>query len=293
MACPNPRYQFQFTPLREGRLRNRTYCVLNIYFNSRPSARGDLFAVSFEASIGIFQFTPLREGRRCQLINAIIHTYFNSRPSARGDAGMRARRRLQVYFNSRPSARGDLWPSADSQAVRGFQFTPLREGRRLEHARAVVVLIISIHAPPRGATLPFCVLFSCFLYFNSRPSARGDGRGQDKATRVLHFNSRPSARGDMATFVRLPPVSSISIHAPPRGATPTPPAKSPAARYFNSRPSARGDTSNVSGVTVLDISIHAPPRGATPALRKGRKTCRFQFTPLREGRRAHRSSARI
>ena len=79
-----------------------------------------------------------------------------------------------------------------------------------------------------------------------------------------YFNSRPSARGDhRRSSCRSAP--SISIHAPPRGAT---------------RGEAFPSPDDV-------ISIHAPPRGATPAkvmFSFVRKT--FQFTPLREGRRA-------
>ena len=33
-----------------------------------------------------------------------------------------------------------------------FQFTPLREGRQVKNARDAVARLISIHAPPRGAT---------------------------------------------------------------------------------------------------------------------------------------------
>ena len=77
------------------------------YFNSRPSARGDVAVV----------------------LAAIAGLHFNSRPSARGDT---LRDRLPgspFYFNSRPSARGDE-PSGHMIIVRkGFQFTPLREGR--------------------------------------------------------------------------------------------------------------------------------------------------------------------
>ena len=56
---------------------------------------------------------------------------------------------------------------------------------------------ISIHAPPRGATLP-----------PFHPVSRGD-----------YFNSRPSARGDRIRFKSTIFPSRISIHAPPRGAT--------------------------------------------------------------------------
>ena len=33
-----------------------------------------------------------------------------------------------------------------------FQFTPLREGRRINDVTRFAKLVISIHAPPRGAT---------------------------------------------------------------------------------------------------------------------------------------------
>ncbi len=54
---------------------------------------------------------------------------------------------------------------------------------------------------------------------------------------------------------------------------------------FNSRPSARGDLSFQAWGTVHTISIHAPPRGATCHQRRWNPAIRFQFTPLREGRR--------
>ena len=120
-------------------------------FNSRPSARGDgdvhgeagrvvqfQFTPLREGRHGeadghfrrfLFQFTPLREGRRLNACLASRRTYFNSRPSARGDfPGVRESGRRE-NFNSRPSARGD---------------TP---GTSALHRR-----LISIHAPPRGAT---------------------------------------------------------------------------------------------------------------------------------------------
>ena len=144
-------------------------------FNSRPSARGDLFATWRKSSCSKFQFTPLREGRHAEALaerdlsafqftplregrlNPREHAkmmtiYFNSRPSARGDAAFRRAERRHVYFNSRPSARGDALGSA-------------------------------LGKPP--------------TYFNSRPSARGDFAPILMWWLAVHFNSRPSARGDL------------------------------------------------------------------------------------------------
>ena len=123
--------QFQFTPLREGR-RRREACA------SKRTA---------------FQFTPLREGRpgwpRSTLL---IPSYFNSRPSARGDGWQELPESVVWHFNSRPSARGDKRCKRLSTAFMAFQFTPLREGRPDPDTRVFVGQIISIHAPPRGAT---------------------------------------------------------------------------------------------------------------------------------------------
>ena len=80
----------------------------------------------------------------------------------------------------------------------------------------------------------------------------------------MHFNSRPSARGDEKIISALEK-KVISIHAPPRGATPTRTAASGRPEYFNSRPSARGDGAVSKTYVDEQISIHAPPRGATRA----------------------------
>ena len=184
----------------------------------------------------------------------------------------------------------------------------------------------------------FAVLSLCGIalkkhtkHFNSRPSARGDCRLPPAPRRRSHFNSRPSARGDAFPSVLHPDGRNISIHAPPRGATPhdcrgmrqpsisihAPPRGATAAErdagrskifqftplregrqllqgsvrqshYFNSRPSARGDSHDQALFPAeQDISIHAPPRGATSYFDSvPHKATKFQFTPLREGRRA-------
>ena len=99
---------------------------------------------------------------------------------------------------------------------------------------------ISIHAPPRGATLD--------VGFNvSRPniSIHAPPRGA---------TSPPKPRRCART---------ISIHAPPRGATQERRERLPNRKNFNSRPSARGDALLESEYRLCRISIHAPPRGAT------------------------------
>ena len=121
---------------------------------------------------------------------------------------------------------------------------------------------ISIHAPPRGATLA------------------GTG-GSPK--RIFQFT--PLREGRPGLSITGSTETEISIHAPPRGATCPSPGASGWESYFNSRPSARGDDLIVcDDVVNLNISIHAPPRGATPTSPWARRRWTFQFTPLREGR---------
>ena len=78
---------FQFTPLREGRLEEVLMYTKLQNFNSRPSARGDLWtncaAVLPKHRISIH--APPR-GATGHLPSRIPRRfYFNSRPSARGD----------------------------------------------------------------------------------------------------------------------------------------------------------------------------------------------------------------
>ena len=123
---------------------------------------------------------------------------------------------------------------------------------------------ISIHAPPRGATIGQNAGKRRGIYFNSRPSARGDQVRQQMTTLSEQFQFTPLREGRQAHQRRPVPVCG----------------------HFNSRPSARGDLDFEPRLHLFEgISIHAPPRGATcvPACRM--MLCTFQFTPLREGRR--------
>ena len=79
------------------------------YFNSRPSARGDLRGFAKLIVTGQFQFTPLREGRPHSSQQTETVTLFQFTPLREGRQSM---------------AR---WNKQFAQ----FQFTPLREGRRI------------------------------------------------------------------------------------------------------------------------------------------------------------------
>ena len=256
-------FKFQFTPLREG--------------------RHDPDMLVYSAPISIH--APPRGATSCRRHPLLRNQYFNSRPSARGDGiseGSKRHRDISIHAPPRGATsqsehisttkqisihappRGATGAGATATYQRDvFQFTPLREGRPSHACLMPSQILISIHAPPRGATLPPSSGTPASPYFNSRPSARGDGASSIVKALASYFNSRPSARGDgFPHHVRC--AGHISIHAPPRGATRHVSSFIPLHSDFNSRPSARGD----GGAFRHDdwfgsISIHAPPRGAT------------------------------
>ena len=167
--------------------------------------------------------------------------HFNSRPSARGDPSLRPNSAtLANYFNSRPSARGDYRRNFRCDAPPLFQFTPLREGRpdkklwytcrRYFNSRPSArgdpqefsmrrAALISIHAPPRGATVRAAVTRRIVSVISIHAPPRG-------ATVSMKLNMHTDAisihappRGATGCAQATKDSCFISIHAPPRGAT--------------------------------------------------------------------------
>ena len=190
--------QFQFTPLREGR-RWRLWLAAGwlCYFNSRPSARGDRSCRRRHAGQAPFQFTPLREGRP-STAGAVgsppaISIHAPPRGATHYGCGQGGCFRCISIHAPPRGATPPAQPQIRTACV--FQFTPLREGRQVYKShgfgrtyfnsrpsargdspgRGYQLLInISIHAPPRGATAGCITVVAVSSNFNSRPSARGD-----------------------------------------------------------------------------------------------------------------------
>ncbi len=100
--------------------------------------------------------------------------------------------------------------------------------------------IISIHAPPRGATPQVLGGSYGSFVFQFTPLREGRRHRVNVGNQVLDFNSRPSARGD-ADYRRIP------------GDT-----------VFQFTPLREGRLgAMMKSMGIADISIHAPPRGAT------------------------------
>ena len=195
-----PLRQFQFTPLREGRLGwPRSTILIPSYFNSRPSARGDLIPLlMFRRGAAHFNSRPSARGDGHILMGARERQIdFNSRPSARGDAFCVAFRVASTYFNSRPSARGDMMRHRLRLPPSYFNSRPSARGDDGCGMCDGKGACISIHAPPRGAT----------------------ERGRLFGGEAVLFQFTPLREGRPCRFACCFLAFCISIHAPPRGAT--------------------------------------------------------------------------
>ena len=144
------REKFQFTPLREGRRYSgsgRTTCC---NFNSRPSARGDGGCTRNHLFQGISIHAPPR-GATCQALFNYPEILFQFTPLREGRPHSSLHCVMPFYFNSRPSARGDPVPAPAPAPVKISIHAPPR-GATVNQGNVLGIICISIHAPPRGAT---------------------------------------------------------------------------------------------------------------------------------------------
>ncbi len=123
--------------------------------------------------------------------------------------------------------------------------------------------MISIHAPPRGATEQYCLREELeHISIHAPPRGATNFIRHNLCEYDISIHAPP--RGATHPAQAGSCLELISIHAPPRGATSQLLARLMQSCYFNSRPSARGDAT---------YTVSSATRAA------------FQFTPLREGRR--------
>ena len=131
------------------------------------------------------------------------HAAFQFTPLREGRPGLLLPRTIAYNFNSRPSARGDApkWYCGDSANIISIHAPP--RGATVHQNVLVFVKGISIHAPPRGATsrLPSARPPKCIsIHAPPRGATSGVYDGAFRSTR--DFNSRPSARGDQRMRLR-------------------------------------------------------------------------------------------
>ena len=149
-------------------------------------------------------------------------------------------------------------------AVR-FQFTPLREGRRLIMRATSFANLFQFTPLREGRRARDAGTKRGTSNFNSRPSARGDSARQSWRCSTAYFNSRPSARGDPSSSAQDAPEYVFQFTPLREGRLACCECCS-VLRHFNSRPSARGDVLRRRSLYHQGISIHAPPRGATQGI---------------------------
>ena len=175
---------------------------------------------------------------------------------------------------------------------------------------AVFVAIISIHAPPRGATRQkHAGRHAAPISIHAPP--RGATPKLPPSPPPMRFQFTPLREGRHEIIYGMRQNVFISIHAPPRGATRAPARQAACTLFqftplregrprrhgtprltradFNSRPSARGDNPDTTTGRDNHISIHAPPRGATQSARRSCPACKhFNSRPSARGDRFHR-----
>ena len=201
----------QFTPLREGRLldflHRRVSVDISIHAPPRGATRGigDINTtcnISIHApprgathprgvyvlGIGISIHAPPR-GATPAARRTRRSMYFNSRPSARGDSVKRIRREYLGTFQFTPLREGRRSSSSSKRRFKAFQFTPLREGRLTSDFANIERKIISIHAPPRGATLfqVFCIPTEEIFQFTPLREGRRMVEKQDWLNALFQF----------------------------------------------------------------------------------------------------------
>ena len=183
---------------------------------------------------------PAKGATRTCFPNGSYFAYFNPR-SREGSDCLSGGHTINCFnFNPRSREGSDDLPTR--MARRFGNFNPRsREGSDLIKMVEFQQKRISIHAPAKGATQSRCVIFLKAKYFNPRSR-----EGSDPFFRIIHkpfirFQSTLPRRERPVPFCFKPAISSISIHAPAKGATLVIPYLS------RSR----------------QISIHAPAKGAT------------------------------
>ena len=141
-----------------------------------------------------------------------------------------------------------------------FQYQPLHEGLPYPMTHPPPYLVISIPAPPRGAS-SLWVLSLMKSIFQYQPLH--EGLPKRRITSCQISISIPAPPRGASTCVRACRVCiTISIPAPPRGASPTSYCDT-TSENFNTSPSTRGFGLHCPVAGGIKISIPAPPRGAS------------------------------
>ena len=156
---------FQSTLLQEERLDHYRLRKCDNYFNPRSYKRSDLNL--FRISGGRLYFNPrsYKRSDHLSLSQAVLSAYFNPRSYKRSDSGSSVCNSISSDFNPRSYKRSDS-PTCPSS----------------------ISLIISIHAPTRGATFP---LFQLIYIHKFQSTLLQEERRVKLYVVITQFNFNP------------------------------------------------------------------------------------------------------
>mgnify|MGYP001324571216 CR=1 FL=1 len=212
------------------------------------------------------------------------HSMVSIHAPARGATNIPRAKNKDVKFQSTRPRGARLCIRLDDKLSRVFQSTRPRGARPALPKLSYRQPSVSIHAPARGATLPG--QRGCLVLQSFNPRARA---GRD-SWRTINFTSTPSfnprARAGRDLSARGAALgSSVSIHAPARGATKTGARRSGLGSGFNPRARAGRDALNRYFGTGIAAFQSTRPRGARRRYGKGLEdTLAFQSTRPRGAR---------
>ncbi len=215
--------------------------TFSVDFNPR-SREGSDFIRAIVASFTLISIhAPAKGATASRMDCAPRGCYFNPRSREGSDADQPPSAfRLDPDFNPRSREGSDRFRQWQQRADTQFQSTLPRRERPGARERQKITILISIHAPAKGAT----------------PCVAGPW-----PTSVISIHA-PAKGATMK--VRLPENNYfISIHAPAKGATMVHGRPDGTARFQSTLPRRERPLLHSSGIPFLQISIHAPAKGAT------------------------------
>ena len=170
---------------------------------------------------------------------------------------------MTMQISIHAPARGATFNPLDGNGCKNISIHAPARGATLSWAYGNADDFISIHAPARGATVAQAPNQCYHSYFNPRSREGSDKRRRSSQASRIRFQST-LPRGERQEKAQLcTDATTISIHAPARGATDRAPVR-PAAFGISIHAPARGATGcSNQRPGIWTISIHAPARGAT------------------------------
>ena len=259
-------------------------CQYSIYnFNPRSHERSDQGTKLFKTLL--YNFNPRSHERSDghTSISSSCGNYFNPRSHERSDNPLSVLCSLAIIFQSTLPREERLYGRIDF--TRHYNFNP-RSHERSDHCALYIgngLMIISIHAPTRGATLIRIPPHTITLISIHAPT-RGATQIPELCQPGKHnFNPRSHERSDDVVVEYIGDVR-ISIHAPTRGATMQSTILIFAQRISIHAPTRGATVSHMHQIMPILISIHAPTRGATQNMTIYIPRLRFQSTLPREER---------